>query len=423
VPETFLCAEQHLVTKSGAPIVANVSATGFDLDGRPVLLLEFQDVTEQWRLEAELRHIQKMEAVGRLAGGVAHEFNNIVTIILAQAELLEVYPHLDETLREIADTTKKAAIRAAHLTRKLLAFSRKEPIHTTRLDLNEVLHAIGGLLHFTLGERVALHVSLHDEPCRVRADRWELEQIVINLAANARDAMPRGGNFWLAVSRRDLAGAAGAPQVLLTARDDGVGMDGSVRARLFEPFFTTKAPGEGTGLGMSTVYRIIERCGGTIAVESAPGKGTTFVIALPLEPATSRSSAPAPAEERAAPGDERVLVVDDEAQVRKAVARLLRLDGYDVTTAASGEEALAMCRAAPAPFDLLLTDVVMPGMTGSELADVVRIQSPETRILFMSGYSDGAVLDHGVMQSEATLLRKPFSRKTLSARVREVLDS
>ncbi len=420
--DAVIHAEHHLLTSTGQRIDAQVTATRFDLNGRPVVLAEFQDVTEQRRLQAELHHSQKMEAVGRLAGGVAHEFNNIMTIILGQSDLLGVHPNADAELREIADTTGKAALRAAFLTRKLLAFSRKEVVCPVTLDLNEVIGAIEGMVRHLVGERATTHIELAPEACLVRADRGQIEQVVINLAANARDALRDGGNFWLAVSSFSSPGSPA--EVILTARDDGMGMDAETRDRLFEPFFTTKAPGEGTGLGMSTIYNVVETCGGRIEVESEPDQGSCFVISLPRAlVGTTRKNADTHGSEASLGGDERILVVDDIRNVRETAARMLELDGYDVTVAGSGEEALAIFAAATEPFHLLLTDVVMPGMTGGELAQEVTRRFPETRVLYVSGYTDEEIVRLGVSRAEADFLHKPFSSASLGRKVRAVLDS
>jgi two-component system cell cycle sensor histidine kinase/response regulator CckA len=401
--------ELELLTRLGRTVVAKVTASRFNLDDRPVTLLVMQDVTMQRKLEAELRHSQKMEVVGRLAAGVTHEFNNIMTVILAGAEMLKLRAGEDRSLCEIAETTEKAAHRAALLTRKLLGFSRKDRAKEEVLDLNEVVTGIEGLLVILLGERVALHTRIAEAPCLVLGDRQQLEEVVFNLAANARDAMPQGGNLWLEVMRRE------PREVVLRARDDGMGMDPKTRDRLFEPFFTTKAPHEGTGLGMSTILDIVERHGGAITVESAPGQGATFLVSLPETGPPSRAAAP-DTEARGVRGDERILVVDDRGEVRRAAARLLGLDGYTVQVAASAEETMALLE--KASFDLLITDVVMPGMGGVELAARVERQFPQMRVLFMSAYADREVAG----AARLDFIQKPFSRGTLSRKVRDVLD-
>jgi len=405
-------AELELRARRGQNVVAKVTASRFDLDDLPVTLLVMQDVTMQRKLEAELRHSQKMEVVGRLAAGVTHEFNNIMTVILAGAEMLKTRAGEDSSLCEIADTTEKAAHRAALLTRKLLGFSRKEQAKRAVLDLNEVLRGIEGLLVILLGERADLHLELTEVPCLVRGDRTQLEEVVFNLAANARDAMPQGGNLWIRVSRRE------GGDVLLLARDDGEGMDERTRERLFEPFFTTKAPHEGTGLGMSTILDIVQGHGGVIEVESAPGAGASFEVTLPGARPSAAVEPVAPRLQEGARGEERILVVDDRGEVRRAAARLLGLDGYRVQIAASAQETLALL--GQRSFDLLITDVVMPGMSGVELAAIVERRFPGTRILFMSAYTDREVLP--LSADGADFIRKPFTRSTLSLKVREMLD-
>jgi two-component system, cell cycle sensor histidine kinase and response regulator CckA len=421
--ESLERAEQRLRTRRGEEVVARVTATRFDLDGRPVNLLVLQDVTKQRQLELELQHSQKMAVVGRLAAGITHEFNNIMTVILAQSELLNVRAGGDPKLAEIAETTNKAAVRAALLTRKLLAFSRKEVVKTEVLDLNEVLRTIEGLLNNLLGERVTLHIEEAPAPALVLGARTQLEEIAINLAANARDAIMRDGNFMLQVSAGEPTGSDDEGEVILSARDDGIGMDSETQDRLFEPFFTTKAPHAGTGLGMSTIRRIVEHHAGSIEVQSTPDTGTLVRIALPRAQAPSWQP-PVEAEPDLGTGQsERILLVDDEPEVRTTAAHLLRLDGYEVTVAASAEEALELCAAASEPYQLLLTDVVMPGMSGGELSVLVKRRYPETRIVFMSGYTNEEVVRAGVSSSEAEFIQKPFSRQMLSKVLRRVLGN
>jgi two-component system cell cycle sensor histidine kinase/response regulator CckA len=420
--ESLERAEQRLRTKQGAEVVARVTATRFDLDGQPVTLLVLQDVTKQRQLELELQHSQKMEVVGRLAAGITHEFNNIITVILAQSELLNMSAGGDPELVEIAETTNKAAVRAALLTRKLLVFSRKEVVKTEVLDLNEVLLAIEGLLKNLLGERITLHIEGAPAPALVLGDRTQLEEIAINLAANARDAIMRDGNFMLQVSSGEPTGPDDDEAVVLTARDDGVGMDSETQDRLFEPFFTTKAPHAGTGLGMSTLYRIVEHHRGSIEVRSTPDTGTLVRVTLPRAHAPSWRPPVEVEPELRGGRAERVLLVDDEPEVRTTAAHLLRLDGYEVTVAASAEEALELCEAATRPYQLLLTDVVMPGMSGGELSVLVKRRYPETRIVFMSGYTNEEVVRAGVSSSEAAFIQKPFTRRGLSRVLRKVFD-
>jgi nitrogen-specific signal transduction histidine kinase/ActR/RegA family two-component response regulator len=376
------------------------------------------------RSEERLLQAQKMEAVGRLAGGVAHDFNNLLTVIGGNVDLLRMEKDGDPLLDEVAEATA----RAAALTTQLLAFSRKQVVKLEQLDPDEVLAGVKMLLHRLIGEDVELvtDFGVCGRGC-VTMDRGQLGQIVMNLAVNARDAMPHGGRLLIqtrlapeAPVGRERHAHDGA-WVVLEIGDTGTGMDALTRARIFEPFFTTKPTGEGTGLGLATVYAIVTEISGWIDVESEPGNGTTFRIWLPAHPVAS--PAPANEEEEEPSGSERILVVEDEPAVRALVVRLLEQVGYTVLAVSDPVSALAyFAPDLPSP-DLLLTDVVLPGMNGRQLADQLRQTVGDLRVLFMSGYTDDAVVVRGVLSDEMAFVQKPFSRATLARAVREALDA
>jgi two-component system cell cycle sensor histidine kinase/response regulator CckA len=390
-----------------------------------------EDITDRVRLEEQFHQAQKMEAIGRLAGGVAHDFNNLLTVIITYADLLlqegDAGGHGREDLGEI----RKAAESATALTRQLLAFSRQEVTAPRLVLLEEVVRGEERLLQRLIGEDVVLVTALTDPPSTVRIDPGHLEQIVMNLAINARDAMPAGGTLTLESGTRELdasdARAFGTvqagPFATLAVRDTGVGMDAETQARIFEPFFTTKAPGKGTGLGLATVYGILERSGGFVAVQSAPGQGTTFEIGLPLvgREAAQAESRDAPAD--AARGTESILLVEDEAGVRAATRQALERYGYTVVEAPGSRVALDFAARPNQPIHLLLTDVVMPEMSGRELVERFVALRPETRVLYMSGYTDDAILRHRIMESGFAFLQKPYTPEALARKVREVLSA
>jgi len=381
-----------------------------------------QLITGYKSLEAQLRQSQKMEAVGRLAGGVAHDFNNLLTVILGYVAMLREDSAHAAAVAELEEI-EQAALRAAALTQKLLAFSRKQILQPRIIDLNEVVTGMEELLRRLIGEDISLVTVRGSGLGRVKADPHQVEQVIMNLVVNARDAMPSGGCITIETRNTELD--AGALQlqpgqyVLVSVADTGHGMDEKVAARIFEPFFTTKEAGKGTGLGLSTVYGIVEQSGGTVAVESAPGAGTTFRVYLPIADIATHYEA---AKERAAEplhGAATVLLVEDEAPVRQLVSKTLAAAGYRVLQAGSGEEALGMS-VGTQPFDLLLTDVVMPGMTGPELVLRVRASHPECAVLFISGY-DNELIDRSMLERTASFLPKPFTPRALLNRVGELL--
>jgi len=397
----------------GSWVEVETIATG-QLDDPDIhgIVLNSRNVTERKRLEAQLRQSQRLESVGQLAGGIAHDFNNLLSVIRGYARFL--VDGLDESdpMRSDAAEIEKAAESAAGLTAQLLVFSRREVVPLSVVDVSDVLTGITSLLARTLGEDVALHTDVESPLLCVEADRTQLEQVLMNLAVNARDAMPSGGELHIGLSDVD----DDAPAVRLTVRDTGEGMAPEVVERAFEPFFSTKAKGQGTGLGLATVYGIVTQAGGTIEIHSTPGEGTTVEVVLP---ASDAGPARAPAEEaddRAAATRETILVVEDEGAVRRLTCRILEGAGYRVLEAADGPGAVAAWDEHAGEIDLLLTDVVMPGMSGRELA-----QQLETEPVFMSGYTDDVMLRHGV--DGVRLVQKPFDAPTLLGAVRGALDA
>lgn len=383
------------------------------------------DATARRSLEDQFRQAQKMEAVGRLAGGVAHDFNNLLTVINGYGELvLDQLPQGGEP-RELVQEIVNAGQRATGLTRQLLAFSRKSLLEMKNVDLRLVLSEIERLLRRLVGEDIAIEVLTGRDESVVRADPSQIEQVVLNLVVNARDAMPQGGTLSLAIRNVELEGAAAprgkaGPFVSLTVIDTGCGMDAETVAHAFEPFFTTKGE-RGTGLGLATVHGVISQCGGTVSIASEPGQGTTFEILLPrvtpfAAPRQRVDQAPLPR------GDELILLVEDEDNVRGLARRVLEKCGYVVLECRDGVEALEMARRHPIAIDLLVTDVVMPRMGGRELAEKAAVIHPGLNVLFLSGYTDDDVMRHGIQEAEVAFLQKPFTSAVLAAKVREVLD-
>ena len=391
-----------------------------------------RDVTDVRRMEEQLRQSQKMEAVGRLAGGVAHDFNNLLTAISGYSDLLLQRLPYYSTLRRDVEEIRKAGDRAAALTRQLLAFSRRQVLQPKVLDLNAVVKNMGQMLRRLIGEDIELSTDLSPSLSRVKADPGQIEQVIVNLAVNARDAMPGGGRITIATADADLSPVHAAahsevrpgPHVLLSVSDTGHGMSDETQAHLFEPFFTTKERGKGTGLGLATVYGIVQQSGGHILVNSAADRGTTFLVYLPRVEVhedgargTDRPPVPDPF-----PGTETVLLAEDEEVVRHLAREILSVNGYKVLEAGNGREALLVSEAHSGEIHLLLTDVVMPKMSGRELTDRIRPLRPGLRILYMSGYTDDAILRHGVLEDGIPFLQKPFTSDELARKVREVLD-
>lgn len=390
-----------------------------------------RDVTHELSLEEQLRQSQKMEAVGRLAGGVAHDFNNLLTVINGYSNLLlDHHPEPNDLMRKDIEQIKRAGERASNLTRQLLAFSRKQILKPTILDLNIVVADMETLLRRLLGEDISIYTRLEPTLGRIKADRGQLEQVIMNLAINARDAMQGGGQLTLETANVTLDELYTSQKVevepgnyvLLAISDTGIGISQETLAHIFEPFFTTKEEGKGTGLGLATVHGIIKQSGGHINVYSEAGQGTTFKIYLPpfQDAAPNNKGLTSPA---ALPrGVETILVVEDEARVRELVSRVLRSSGYTVLEANNGREALHLYGHQNGPIQLLLTDVVMPGMNGRMLADRLKVVQPGLKVIYMSGYTDDAIIQHGVLDAGAIFIQKPFTTDALIRRVRETLD-
>ncbi len=388
-----------------------------------------EDVTVERNLEAQFLQAQKMEAVGRLAGGVAHDFNNTLTAILSYSDMLINDLAPGDSRRLDLEQIRRSGKRAAELTQQLLAFSRRQVLQTRVLDLNEVVGKTERMLRRVIGEDIKVGIVTGDQPAIIRADAGQIEQIILNLAVNARDAMPGGGLLTIETANVDLdelfahrhQDVAPGRYVMLAVTDTGVGITPDVFQHLFEPFFTTKGPGKGTGLGLATVYGIVKQSGGSIWPYSQPGRGTTFKIYFPRveESVEHREEGPS---RPSGGGRETILVAEDEDSVREVVSRVLSKKGYHLLLAENGEAALRLARSRPGSIQLLLTDLVMPGMSGGELAQRLRDEQPGLRILFMSGYTDDAVVRQGVLEKGVPYLQKPFTAEALAARVREVLD-
>jgi two-component system, cell cycle sensor histidine kinase and response regulator CckA len=385
------------------------------------------DITERRILEEQLTQARKMEALGRLAGGVAHDFNNLLTVISGYGQLsLECLgdnppARLTSYMQEILNSAR----RASGMTGQLLAFSRRQDVQPRVLDLSDLLRNIEPLLRRMIGEHVDLVIHCGHEPCLIRADAHQIEQVLMNLAGNASDAMPLGGNLEIEcgilphpIERPRLAPLS----VMLEVRDDGIGMDDTVKARLFEPFFTSKEKGKGTGLGLSTVYGAVSQAGGDIDVESEPSQGSRFRIYFPLAAQESEEPARRPPDPPAA-GLETVLLVEDEPAVRALAETVLQRLGYQVLAADSGETALGIWRERRDSIDVLLTDVIMPRMSGGDLAHKLREMNPRLKILFMSGYTDDRIASYGILAGETQLIQKPFTAEALGRKLRSVLDA
>jgi two-component system cell cycle sensor histidine kinase/response regulator CckA len=416
--------------KDGTVIEAEVAVDTIEFGGRPASLVSVQDITERKQLESQLRQSQKIEAVGQLAGGIAHDFNNLLTAIMGYSELLLEDLGAQDPRRQDLEEIRKATRRAAALTQQLLAFSRKQVLQPQVLDLNQVVANAEKLLQRLIGEHIAVRTRLDPALGATKADPAQLEQVIVNLTVNARDAMPHGGQLLIETTNVDVDAAYAAtraavtpgPYVVLAVSDTGVGMDQATQAKLFEPFFTTKGPGKGTGLGLSTVYGIVKQSGGFIWVYSELSKGSTFKIYLPRVAAAAQRIEPSALPAAVPRGTETVLLVEDEPALRAVARRTLERQGYVVLEAPNGEAGLAVAAAHTGPLELLVTDVVMPGISGRELATRLVAARPTVRVLFTSGYTDDAIVHHGVLEAGIQFLQKPFTPSGLARKVREVLD-
>ena len=421
------------VRKDGGVAVVRLSGRAIRDSGKITNYeLYAEDVTERRTLEQQLRQSQKMEAVGRLAGGIAHDFNNLLMVISGYCEFLLEKVNGDPVLQNPAQEIANAAERATSLTRQLLAFSRKQMLTPKILDLNAVVTENARMLTRMIGEDVELVVVPGTELGAVKADPGQVEQVIMNLAVNARDAMPQGGKLTIETGNATLdeafarlhAGARPGEYVKLAITDTGSGMDPETQTQIFEPFFTTKGP-KGTGLGLSTVYGIVKQSGGYIRVESEKGKGATFEVYLPRVTETGEIATAAPAilPSKAPQRTETILLVEDESNLRRLACQFLQTQGYRVLEAEDGAAAVQICAAHKGDIDLLLTDVIMPGMNGRELAKRVLSLRPTVKVLYMSGYTENTISHNGTLDPGVNLLQKPFNLQALKERVREVLDS
>lgn len=391
------------------------------------------DVTRELQLEEQYRQSQKMEAIGRLSGGVAHDFNNLLLVINGYSELLlNRYLDIESPLRKHVEEIQKAGERAAGLTNQLLAFSRKQVLEPKVLNLNTIVAEMDKMLRRLIGEDIDLVTALRDGLGQVKADPGQLEQVLLNLAVNARDAMPQGGKLTIETANIELddayarqhAEVQSGHYVMLAVSDTGSGIDRETLARIYEPFFTTKAQGKGTGLGLSTVYGIVKQSGGHIWVYSELGRGTTFKVYLPRVQETVEVVEPDPARLEQPQGLETILLVEDDERVRELVRTLLEEEGYTVLVAHNGDEALRFCQQYDGPAHLLVTDIVMPGgINGRQLSERLAPLYPELKVLFMSGYTDEAIVHHGVLEHHVAFLQKPFTLVALLRKVREILDA
>jgi PAS domain S-box-containing protein len=393
-------------------------------------VINSRDVTERVQLEQQLLQSQKMEGIGRLAGGVAHDFNNLLTCIMGYGDLALDRISEEDRLHGQIKQIMQAANRASDLTRQLLAFARKQIVEPRNTNLNTLTLNLDKMLRRLIGEDIELVTFLSEDPAVVRIDPGQFEQVVINLAVNARDAMPHGGKLTIEIAQVSLdreyakfhSDVKPGDYVMLAMSDTGIGMAEEVRARIFEPFFTTKEAGKGTGLGLATCYGIVRQAGGHIWVYSEPGKGTTFKIYLPRVEGAVTNNGSRYVALPAAGGDETILLVEDEPLVRSVTYQTLVERGYTIIEAHDGPAAIELAEKYKGPLDLLLTDVVLPQMSGRELSERLRRTRPKLRVLFMSGYTEDAIVHHGVLERGISFLPKPFTPEVLARKVRLVLD-
>jgi two-component system, cell cycle sensor histidine kinase and response regulator CckA len=437
-------------TRSAAEALAQQIGTGIELSGRrkdgsefPIELMlsplesaegslvtaAVRDITERKHMVEMLAQAQKMEAVGKLAGGVAHDFNNLLGVILGYSDLLLLRLDARDPQRKDIEQIQKAGERAALLTRQLLAFSRKQVLELRVLDLNAVVTGAEKLLQRLIGEDIELRVILNPETCNVKADSGQLEQIIMNLAVNSRDAMPTGGKLTIELTNLELddkfaaqhVATRAGPHVMLSVTDTGFGMDAKTMEHVFEPFFTTKEFGKGTGLGLATVFGIVKQSGGSVWVYSEVGIGTCFKIYLPRVASALEIRRPSDKIEKVDKGSQTILVVEDDVALLEVTRRSLEEIGYAILSAGSPAEAVRISQSYPGVIHLVVTDVIMPGMSGPQLARHLYAFRPEMKILYVSGYTDNAIVHHGVLESGLAFLQKPFSPLTLSRKVAEIL--
>ena len=418
--------------KDGTSFITKAKIKNLPLQGEAHWVTVQEDITMQKRTEAALRQMHKMESLGSLAAGVAHDFNNILTVILGHAEVLDAVLSEDNPVHEDVEQIKIACDHAVRLTRQLLVFSRKRLAKTQSLDLNVSVHDMSKILARLIGEDIRLSIALSNLPCWLVADAGEIEQLVMNLVINARDAMPRGGTLTIethivTISKEDSQihpEATVGPHVMLSVTDTGHGIEPEIRQRIFDPFFTTKSRGKGTGLGLATVHGIATQSGGYVTVESEIGRGSTFRVFFPLSRNVAMSHKPrSSASQSTKIRNKTILVVEDDSLVRHFVAGTLRRAGYAVVEADHPKTALRLANEKRGAIDLLLTDVVMPDLSGRELAEQLTATYPHLQVVYMSGYTDDAVLRHGVETNEIAFVRKPFTKDALLRKLQETLDA
>jgi PAS domain S-box-containing protein len=431
-PGTSVSGQARSRHKNGSWLIFDgVLSNLTDVPGIEGVVVNLRDVTEQSALESELRQAQKMESVGQLAGGIAHDFNNLLTVITGRTDFLLGSPNLDSEEQTDLGEIKKASERAAELTRQLLAFSRKQLLQPRVLDLNRVMSDVEPMLRRLIGEDIHIRIVAGERLGNVTADPGQLQQILMNLALNARDAMPTGGTITLQTANQTIRGGASAGSsqvqpgeyVVLQVSDTGTGMDQPTQARIFEPFFTTKGQGRGTGLGLSTVYGIVKQSGASVSVVSAPGAGATFSVYFPRTDGYALAQSAEKGAESPLSGNETILLVEDDRAVRNLVERVLNSRGYRVLSAEHGGDALQLARSGNGDIDLVLTDIVMPTMSGRELVDALRSLRPEVRVLYMSGYTDDEIVRRGLHDPTMSFIQKPFTAENLAMQVRKVLDA